>query len=76
MRTSAVWAGFLGGRTKVVSARLNSAAMACMRSVLRPWALSTTASGLPPNGRSVKTSTVANWSFMISNLPRRAKLAA
>ena len=33
-----------------------------------------TASGLPPNLRSVKTSTVMKSSFMISNLPRPAKL--
>ena len=41
-----------------------------------PWALVTTARGLPPKGRSVKTSTVVKWRFMISNLACRARLAA
>ena len=76
MRTSAVCAGSLGGSTKVVSARLNSAAIDCICSVERPAASVMTASGLPPNLRSVKTSTVTKSSFMISNLPRPAKLAA
>ena len=75
MRTWAVCAGSFGGSTKVVSARLNSAAMACICSVVRPSASSTTARGLPPNLRSVKTSTVWNERFMLPNLPRRAKLA-
>ena len=57
-------AGSRGGRTKVVSARLNSAAIDCICSVDRPCALVTTASGLPPNWRSVKTSTVMNSCFM------------
>ena len=34
MRTSAVCAGSLGGSTKVVSARLNSAAIACICAVV------------------------------------------
>jgi hypothetical protein len=58
MRTSAVCAGSCGGSTKVVSARLNSPAMACICALVSPVASGTTASGLPPNLRSVKTSTV------------------
>src|SRR6185437_6676010 len=64
MRTCAACARFVGGSTKVVSARLNSAAIACMRSVERPSALVTTASGLPPNCRSVNTSTVTKFNFI------------
>jgi trans-2,3-dihydro-3-hydroxyanthranilate isomerase len=63
-RLAAVCAGSLGGSTKVVSARLNSAAIDCICSVDRPRASVMTASGLPPNLRSVKTSTVVNSSFM------------
>ena len=76
MRTRAVCAGSVGGSTKVDSARLNSAVMACICSVESPVASGMTASGLPPNLRSVKTSTVTKSSFMISNLSRPAKLAA
>ena len=61
--------GSLGGSTNVVSARLNSAAIACMRSVERPSALVTTASGLPPNCRSVKTSTVTKFNFILDLAP-------
>ena len=41
----------------VVSERLNSRAMACIRSVVRPHVFITTASGLPASGSLVKTST-------------------
>ena len=58
MRTRAVCAGSSGGRTKVVSDRLNSAASACMCAALNPAALGNTASGLPPNRVAVNTSTV------------------
>src|SRR5437660_1146798 len=58
MRTRAVFAGSAGGRTKVVSLRLNSAASDCMSASLRPRASGKTANGLPPKRRSVKTSTV------------------
>jgi hypothetical protein len=57
-RTSAVCAASLGGNTKVVSARLNSAAMACICPADSPSAFRTTASGLPTNWVPVKTSTV------------------
>ena len=58
MRTRAVLAGSSGGRTKVVSLRLNSAASDCMSASERPRASGNTASGLPPKRRSVNTSTV------------------
>src|SRR5215471_1995261 len=58
MRTAAVCDGSRGGSTKVVSARLNSPAMACICALVSAAASGTTASGLPPNLRSVKTSTV------------------
>ena len=58
MRTRAVFAGSAGGRTKVVSLRLNSAASDCMSPSVMPRASGNTASGLPPKRRSVKTSTV------------------
>src|SRR5215204_3693758 len=58
MRTRAVFAGSAGGRTKVVSLRLNSAASDCISPSLSPCASGNTASGLPPKRRSVKTSTV------------------
>src|SRR6185437_5657865 len=64
MRTSAVLAGFFGGNTKVVSARLNSAAMACICPPESPLALRTTPSGLPANWVPVKTSTVTKFNFM------------
>src|ERR1700753_1212670 len=73
MRTCAACTGSFGGSTKVVSDRLNSAAIACIRSVVRPSALVTTASGLPPNCRSVKTSTVTKFSFMICYSRRAAR---
>ena len=47
IRTSAVCCGSLGGRTNVVSARLNSAAMACICSVVSPRASGKTANGFP-----------------------------
>jgi len=56
MRTRAAFAGSSGGSTKVVSDRLNSRVMVCMSAVDRPRASMTTASGLPANRRSVKTS--------------------
>ena len=58
MRTRALFAGSAGGRTKVVSLRLNSAASDCISPSLSPCASGNTASGLPPKRRSVKTSTV------------------
>ena len=45
-----------GVKTKTVSERLNSRAIVCMSLLLSLSASSTTASGLPPNARSVKTS--------------------
>ena len=53
------------GSTKVVSARLNSAAMACICRADNPVPSATTASGLPPNCRSVNTSTVTNFTCML-----------
>src|SRR5580692_2443855 len=64
MRTSAVLAGSFGGSTKVVSARLNSAAIACIWPPDNPSALRTTPSGLPANCVPVKTSTVTKCSFI------------
>src|ERR1700734_3868854 len=64
MRTWAVCSRFCGGRTKGVSARLNSVAMACICGALSARASGKTASGLPPNWRSVNTSTVKNSSCM------------
>jgi hypothetical protein len=43
---------------------MNSAAINCICAVERPRASGITASGLPPNFRSVKTSTVWNGTFM------------
>ena len=50
--------GSRGARTNTVSARLNSRAIFCMRASSSPSASSTTASGLPASGASVKTSSV------------------
>jgi hypothetical protein len=47
-----------GGSMKTVSERLNSVAMACIVAPSRPRPSGNTASGLPPNGRLVKTSSV------------------
>src|SRR4029434_2334198 len=47
----------VGGRMKVVSERFISLATACISPSDRPRPSSTTARGLPPNTRSVKTST-------------------
>ena len=58
MRTTASNPGSAGAQTNEVSEYPNSAAIACICSVLRPSPSSTTASGLPPKGVSVKTSTV------------------
>jgi hypothetical protein len=60
MRTRAVCAGSSGGRTNVVSLRLNSAASDCISASLMPVASGKTASGLPPKRVVVKTSTVTN----------------
>src|SRR5215475_1277948 len=57
MRTRAAQSGRVGGRMKVVSERFISMAMACISPSARPRPSSTTARGLPPNTRSVKTST-------------------
>src|ERR1700692_2965737 len=73
MRTRAVCSGACGGSTKVVSARLNSAAIACIRSADRPVASGKTASGLPPNCRSVNTSTVKNFNSMAVTLLHRQR---
>jgi len=56
-RTCAVFSGSCGLRMNAVSDRLNSRAIACSASVGRSSASSTTASGLPAYGVSVKTST-------------------
>src|SRR5262249_27199051 len=71
MRTCAVCARSCGGSTKVVSARLNSPAIACICVPVSAAASGTTASGLPPNLRSVKTSTVTK-AICIPLAPRRA----
>src|SRR5471030_1387736 len=60
MRTRALFALSAGGRTNVVSLRLNSAARDCISPSLRPIASGKTASGLPPKRWSVNTSTVTN----------------
>src|SRR5262249_8292570 len=59
-----VFSSLSGGSTNVVSARLNSAAIACICDVDSPVPSATTASGLPPNCRSVNTSTVTNSTCM------------
>src|ERR1700682_661477 len=73
MRTCAVCSGTCGGRTKVVSARLKSAAIACICPADSFLASGKTASGLPPNCRSVNTSTVKNCSCMAANLLHRQR---
>src|ERR1700689_5765011 len=73
MRTCAVCSGFCGGSTKVVSARLNSAAIACICAADKPLASGKTASGLPPNCRSVNTSTVKNFNCMAATLLHRQR---
>ena len=57
--------GSRGGSTKVVSARLNSAATDCICSVVSSSPFNTTARGLPPNRRSVKTSTVTKFNCIL-----------
>ena len=47
IRTSAVWAASIGGSTKVVSDKLNSAAIDCIAAVAKPSAFKTTAKGFP-----------------------------
>ena len=59
MRSRAVFTGSRGGSTKTVSERLNSRAIACIRSSSSPSQSRTTASGLPASGSSVKTSSAA-----------------
>lgn len=56
MRSFRVPASVWAGSTKTVSDRFNSAAMRCICPVERPWPSGKTASGLPPNTRSVNTS--------------------
>ena len=60
MRSLARCAEFSGGSTNTVSGRLNSRAIACMASLLKPSGSSTTASGLPAKRVSVKTSRCGN----------------
>src|SRR5262249_17778472 len=74
MRTCAVCAESCAGSTKGVSARLNSPAMACICALVSAVASGTTASGLPPNLRSVKTSTVMR-GFALALLTRAAAAA-
>src|SRR5215472_165509 len=74
MRTCAVCARSCGGSTKVVSARLNSPAIACICVPVSAVASGTTANGLPPNLRSVKTSTVTK-AICIALAPRPAAAA-
>lgn len=59
MRARYVAPTWVGGSTNTVSDRLNSSASACICSVASASAPNTTASGLPLNGRSVKTSTIS-----------------
>jgi hypothetical protein len=60
--------GLAHRRRRRAGAELNSAAIACISAVDSPSASSTTASGLPPNCRSVKTSTVTNRRFIALTL--------
>eukprot|EP00967_Tisochrysis_lutea_P153567 scaffold303381_cov30-Tisochrysis_lutea.AAC.1 len=56
MRTHAVCFGSSGGRTNVVSERLNSRAIRCIAASESPSAPYTTASGLPPHGATRRLS--------------------
>src|SRR5579883_159676 len=67
MRRRAVLTGSRGAKTKTVSERLNSRAIACMRLSSSPSQSSTTASGLPASAASAKTSSVWNFRRMISS---------
>jgi len=67
IRTRAVWAGLSGGRTKVVSEKLNSRAIGRNRAGSIGRASGKTASWFPPNARSVKTSTVMKGTRMSGN---------
>jgi hypothetical protein len=58
IRSRRVCARSSGGSTKTVSDRLNSRATCCIRVGARRRASVKTASGLPPNVRSVNTSAV------------------
>jgi hypothetical protein len=60
MRSLQVWAGFAGGNTNTVSERFSSRAIACIIPGPSVPASGKTASWLPPNIRSVKTSAVKN----------------
>src|SRR5262249_45978192 len=73
-----VFSGLSGGSTNVVSARLNSAAIACICSVDSAVPSATTASGLPPNCRSVNTSMVTNSTCksFTSLLPSQTSMSA
>src|SRR5471032_2273437 len=75
MRTLALLALSAGGRTNVVSLRLNSAASDCISPSLRPCASGKTASGLPPKRWSVNTSTVTNEKLRIGLYDLDADLA-
>jgi hypothetical protein len=57
MRTRKLFAPSSGGSTKVVSERFISLAISCISSSESPAPSVKTASGLPPNCRSVNTST-------------------
>ena len=58
MRTLGRLAEASSGKTKVVSEKLNSRAIACIWAVVRPRASGRTASALPANAEAVKTSTM------------------
>lgn len=60
IRTRQVLDGSLGGRTNVVSGKLNSRARLCISVSEMPSASGNTASRFPPKGRSLKTSTRVN----------------
>src|SRR5262249_38668811 len=60
MRRAAAPSAVAGGRRNTVSERFISRAICCMRSSSSPRPSRNTASGLPPNTRSVNTSTCSN----------------
>src|SRR5687767_1541598 len=62
-----------GGNTNVVSGKLNSRAIACIARSERPCASGKTASWLPLNGWSVKTSAITKRCIILS-MERRAFL--
>jgi hypothetical protein len=60
IRSAATQSGRVGGKRKTVSERFISRAICCMRLSSSPRASRSTASGFPPNTRSVNTSTCTN----------------